>query len=214
MSGPGSDTSITLARRAMDGDPAGWDALIGRVEGRLRRMVAARLDPRLRGRFDPSDVLQDAYFEASARLGEYVREPKLPFFLWMRQMTGHFLGRLHRDHLGRQCRDAAREVPLDRIDTPDASSAALAGLLVGREGRPSELAVQAERRRRVRELLEGMQRLDREVLALRHFEQLSRAEAAAVLGISEAAVAKRYLRALERLRESMDALPGGLDGFR
>ena len=211
-----SDSSHDLARRVLDGDAGSWDDLTGRVEARLRRLIAARMDPRLRSRFDPSDVLQDAYLEAAGRLREYVETPGVPFFLWMRNLAGHYLGRLHRDHLGRQCRDARREVSIDRAGggMPDASSVALAEFLVGREARPSEAAVRVERQKRIREVLELMDPLDREALSLRHFEQLSRSESAAVLGISEAAVAKRYLRALARLREVLSTQPGGLDGFR
>jgi RNA polymerase sigma-70 factor (ECF subfamily) len=185
-----------------------------RFHDRLRRMVAVRLDPRLQGRFDPSDVLQDTYLDALGRLPEYLREPRLPFFLWIRYLTGHHLGRIHRDHLGRQMRDAGREVALYQGAMPEASSAALAAQLLGKESRPSELAVRAERMLRLQEALNRMDPIDREVLALRHFEHLTRAETAQVLNISQAAAAKRYLRALERLREMLAMLPGGLEDFR
>lgn len=195
--------------RAAAGDDAGWRALIGRYHDRLRRMVAVRLDPRLHGRFDPSDVLQDTYLDAHARIPEYLRDPRLPFFLWLRYLTGHHLGRLHRDHLGRQMRDAGREVSVFRGAMPEASSVALAAQLLGRECRPSEAAVRGERQLRLQEALDQMDPVDREVLAMRHFEHLTRAETAAVLGVSEAAAGKRYLRALERLRGILGAELGG-----
>jgi RNA polymerase sigma-70 factor (ECF subfamily) len=204
-----ADDVRRMLGQAAAGDAAGWRVLLDRYHDRLRRMVAVRLDPRLHGRFDPSDVLQDTYLDAHARLVDYLRDPKLPFFLWLRYLTGHHLGRLHRDHLGRQVRDAGREVSLFRGAMPEASSAALAAQLMGRECRPSEAAVLAERQLRLQEALNAMDPLDREVLALRHFEHLTRAETAAVLGISEAAAAKRYLRALERLRETLGARAGG-----
>jgi RNA polymerase sigma-70 factor (ECF subfamily) len=199
---------------AASGDATGWNALVDRFHGRLRRMIAVRLDPRLHGRFDPSDVLQETYLDAFSRLPEYLRDPKLPFFLWIRYLTGHHLGRIHRDHLGRQIRDAGREVSLYRGAMPEASSAALAAQLLGKECRPSELAAAAERMLRLEEALNRMTPIDREVLALRHFEHLTRAESAQVLGLTEAAAAKRYLRALERLREVLALLPGGLEGLR
>jgi RNA polymerase sigma-70 factor (ECF subfamily) len=199
---------------AASGEAAGWNALVGRFHDRLRRMIAVRLDPRLHGRFDPSDVLQETYLDAFSRLPEYLREPKFPFFLWIRYLTGHHLGRIHRDHLGRQIRDAGREVSLYRGAMPEASSAALAAQLLGKECRPSELGAAAERMLRLEEALNRMTPIDREVLSLRHFEHLTRAESAQVLGITEAAVAKRYLRALERLKEVLALLPGGLEGFR
>jgi RNA polymerase sigma-70 factor, ECF subfamily len=211
---PNSETTSRMLNRAAAGDAAGWDALMRRFHDRLRRMVAVRLDPRLQGRFDPSDVLQDMYLDALGRLPEYLREPRLPFFLWIRYLTGHHLGRIHRDHLGRQMRDAGREVALYQGAMPEASSAALAAQLLGKECRPSELAVRAERMLRLQEALNRMDPIDREVLALRHFEHLTRAETAQVLNISEAAAAKRYLRALERLREMLAMLPGGLEDFR
>ena len=211
--GPNSEATLRMLEAAAAGDAAGWDALLRRYNDRLRRMVAVRLDPRLQGRFDPSDVLQETYLDALAHLPEYLRAPRLPFFLWIRYRTGHHLGRLHRDHLGRQIRDAGREVSLYRGAMPEASSAALAAQLLGKECRPSELAVRAERTLRLQEALNRMDPLDREVLSLRHFEHLTRAESAQVLGLSEAAAAKRYLRALERLRAILALLPGGLEEF-
>jgi RNA polymerase sigma-70 factor (ECF subfamily) len=197
-------------RKAAAGDNAAWAALLADHHDRLRRMVALRLDHRLQGRVDPSDVLQDTYLEAVAQLPEYLADPKMPLFLWLRYLTGHRLGRVHRQHLGTQARDAGREVSLYRGPMPEASSAALAAHLLGKEARPSEVAMMAERRLRLQEALNCLDPLDREVLALRHFEQLSRAEAANLLGISEAATGKRYLRALERLRGHLEGTPGGL----
>jgi RNA polymerase sigma-70 factor, ECF subfamily len=214
MGNPNSETTRGMLDRAAAGDADGWDALVRRFHDRLRRMVVVRLDPRLQGRFDPSDVLQETYLDALGRLPEYLRKPKLPFFLWIRYLTGHHLGRIHRDHLGRQMRDAGREVSLYQGAMPEASSAALAAQLLGKESRPSELAVRAERMLRLQEALNRMDPIDREVLALRHFEHLTRAESAQVLKLSEAAAAKRYLRALERLREMLALLPGGLEDFR
>jgi RNA polymerase sigma-70 factor (ECF subfamily) len=133
--------------------------------------------------------------------------------LWLRFLAAHRLGRIHRDHLGRQMRDAAREVPLYRDGTPEASSVSLADAILAREGRPSEIVVLAECRARLQEALDRMEPLDREILSLRHFEQLTRAEAARVLDVSEAAAAKRYFRALTRLREVLGGTPDGIEGF-
>jgi RNA polymerase sigma-70 factor (ECF subfamily) len=162
-------------------------------------MVALRLDPRLASRLDPEDVLQDVYLDAFRQLGDYLQDPQLPFFLWLRLLTGHWIARAHRHHLGTQARAAGRDRPLDDRP-PSASSVALAAHLLGREDRPSEYAQRAERAAKLQAALEEMDVTDREVLSLRHFEHLTRAEAATVLGISEAAAAKRYLRALGRLK--------------
>ena len=180
---------------------------------RLRRMVAVRIDPRLQGRLDPSDVLQEAYLEASRQLGDLLRKEDVPFFLWLRGLVGSRLARLHRHHLGARRRDAGREVPLDREPAPDVSSAVLAACLIG-AAEPSEEAVRAELRERLQAVLERLSPEDREVVSLRHFEQLSTEETAAVLGISAAAAGKRYVRALTRLRRLLDGDPDVLRGWR
>ena len=200
-----------LLRRAADGDGESWGALLTRHEGRLRRMVAFRLDPRLQGRVDPEDVLQEVYLAASQHLIDYLGQPATPFFLWLRGIAGHKLLDVHRRHLGTPMRDARREVSLHRGALPGATSAALAARLLGHQTRPSEAAVRAEAKLLLQEALNAMDPLDREVLALRHFEQLTGAEAARVLQIKEAAAGKRYLRALERLREILAQLPCGMD---
>jgi RNA polymerase sigma-70 factor (ECF subfamily) len=194
---------------AAAGDNAAWTSILADHHDRLRRMVALRLDHRLQGRVDPSDVLQETYLEAMAQLPEYLRDPKMPLFLWLRLLTGHRLGRVHRHHLGTQARDPGREVSLYRGPMPEASSAALAAHLLGKEARPSEVAMMAERKLRLQEALNCLDPLDREVLALRHFEQLSLTEVASLLGISEAAAGKRHLRALERLRGHLEDTSGG-----
>ena len=147
--------------------------------------------------------------EASSRLREYLDKPTLPFFLWLRLLTGQKLITLHRHHLGVHMRDAGREVSLDRGGAPAASSAAMAIELLGHEPRPSEAAVQAELQQGLQSALEQMDSLDREILALRHFEQLSNAEAARVLDIQESAASKRYIRAVRRLKEVLTSIPGG-----
>jgi RNA polymerase sigma-70 factor (ECF subfamily) len=176
-------------------------------------MIALRLDQRLQGRIDASDVIQEAYLEAWARLEDYLRQPTMPFFLWLRFLTGQKLVELHRHHLGAQMRDAGREVSLCRGSLPATSSAALAAQLLGRDTRPSEAAVRAERKIRLQDALNTMEPMDREVLALRHFEQLTTPEVAQVLGIKEAAASKRYLRALKRLKEILNSMPGGMRGL-
>ena len=211
MTGNSSKTN-RLLERAGQGDPQVLGALLARHGDRLRRMVALRMDRRLQGRIDPSDVIQETYLEASVRLAEYLRDPSMPFFLWLRFLTGQKLVTLHRHHLGVQMRAAGQEVALCRGPLPEASSAALAGQLLGHDTRPSEAAIRAELKIRVQDGLNSMDPLDREVLALRHFEQLSRAEIAHLLEISEAAAGKRYIRALERLKRILGRSSGGLGG--
>ncbi len=193
---------------AAAGDAEGWRRLVEAHHPRLRRMVAIRLDPRLRGRVDPSDVLQETYLEAVRLLPGYLRQRPLPFFLWLRQLAGTRLAKAHRRHLGALRRDARREVPLAPGPVPGVSSAALADHLVGPASRPSEVAVRGELRRRLADALDRMDPLDREVLTLRHFEQLTNGEAARALGLTDGAASKRYVRALERLRDLLGGSPG------
>jgi RNA polymerase sigma-70 factor (ECF subfamily) len=199
-----------LLRGAAQGNRQDWGTLLERHRKRLRRMVALRLDQRLQGRLDASDVIQEAYLEASARLADYLRQPAMPFFLWLRFLTGQKMLELHRHHLGAQMRDAGREVSLYRGSLPEASSAALAAHLLGYDTRPSEAAIRAERKIRLQEALNSMDPLDREVLALRHFEHLNNAETAQVLGLQESAASKRYIRALQKLKEILSGMPGGI----
>ena len=210
-----NDSSETgqLFGRARAGDRLALSELLERHRDRLRRMVDLRLDWRLRGRLDPSDVVQEAYLDVARRLDDYLRDPKLPPFLWLRLIVGERLTNLHRHHLGFKMRDAGREVSLYREALPEASSAALASMLLGRHTSPTQAALRAERMLRVQEALNRLDPIDREVLALRHFEQLNRAETAQVLGISEEAGAKRYIRALKRLKDILAKLPGGLEGL-
>jgi RNA polymerase sigma-70 factor (ECF subfamily) len=195
-------------RRARDGDPHALAELFAHYCDRLRRMVRLRLDRRLYGRLDPSDVLQEAYLDLARRFPEYARDPAVPFYLWLRALTGQRLIDLHRQHLGAKMRDAGLEVSLYRGALPQASSVSLAQQLLGRLTSPSRAAIRAETQIRVQEALNNLDPLDREVLTLRHFEMLSNDETAQVLGISKKAASKRFLRALERLQDILTLLPG------
>jgi RNA polymerase sigma-70 factor (ECF subfamily) len=201
-----SSNDLRLVERARAGDATAAGEALVRHQARLRRMVDARLDRRVRARVDPSDVLQDGLADAVGKLPGYLADPKLPLFLWLRLVVGERLTKVHREHLGAQARNVAREVSLYRGPMPAASSAALAAHLLGRETSPTQAAVRAERLLRLQEALNALDPLDQEVLSLRHFEELTHAEAARVLEIHEAAAAKRYLRALRRLKDILGSL--------
>jgi RNA polymerase sigma-70 factor (ECF subfamily) len=203
-----SDEAEDLLRRASQGDHQALGELLSRYRDRLRLMVRLRLDRRLQGRIDSSDVIQEAYLEAAERFEDYVRNQPMPFFLWLRFLTAQKLLVLHRQHLGAKARDAAREVSLYRGALPEASSAVLAAQLVGHRTTPSQAAMRAEMQLRLQEALNSMDPIDREVLALRHFEQLSNGETAKVLGLRESTASQRYARALLRLKEILTSLPG------
>jgi RNA polymerase sigma-70 factor (ECF subfamily) len=204
---PDENQSAELLRRAAAGDTESINELFALYRDRLRVMVRLRLNRRLQGRVDPSDVLQEAYLEICKHFADYARAPALPFFLWLRHITGQKLIAAHRQHLGAQIRDADREVSLYRGALPEASSASLAAQLLGRFTSVSQAAMRAELQIRVQEALNSMDPLDREVLALRHFEMLSNAETAAVLGLKKSAASNRYIRALERLKDILSGLP-------
>jgi RNA polymerase sigma-70 factor (ECF subfamily) len=206
--GPG-ETEDLLVRGAR-GDREALAALWERHRKRLRQMVRLRLDRRLQGRVDPSDVLQEAYIDMAERLPEYVRDRSFTAYLWLRLVTGQRLMQIHRRHLGTAMRDAGREVSLYRGALPQASSISLAAQLLGRFTTASRAAIRAERQLQLQAVLNGMDPMDREILALRHFEELSNAEAAEVLGLSKTAANNRYIRALSRLRDLLESIPGFL----
>src|SRR5471032_1355300 len=164
---------MALQERARVGDAQALDEIFSRHRERLRRMVEIRLDRRLQARVDASDVIQEAYVEIVTRLEEYLREPRLPLFLWMRLVLGERLLKVHRHHLGTRMRDVGLEVSLYRGALPAASSAALAAQLLGQHTSPTQAASRAERLLRLQEALNTLAPMDREVLAMRHFEELT-----------------------------------------
>jgi RNA polymerase sigma-70 factor (ECF subfamily) len=201
------ETEVLLGRAAA-GDAPALAELFERHRSRLEQMIRLRLDRRLQGRLDPADVLQEAYLEFARRFAEYAAHPTLPFYLWLRLLTGQKLAALHRHHLGAKMRNAGLEVSLHHGDLPRASSASLAELLMGRLTTASRAAIRAETQVRVQEALNSMDPIDREILVLRHFEMLSNEEAAQVLGLKRQAASNRHARALKRLKEILAQLPG------
>jgi RNA polymerase sigma-70 factor (ECF subfamily) len=174
-------------------------------------MVKLRLDRRLQGRLDASDVLQEAYLDVARRAGEYRANPSMPVFLWLRLITGQRLMALHRQHLGAQMRDAGLEVSLHRGALPPASSISIAAMLLGRLTSPTRAASRAELQVRLQDVLNSMDPIDREVLILRHFEELGNSETAQVLGITKSAASSRYIRAAMRLKKELAGIPGFFD---
>jgi len=180
-------------------DPSRLDDWLAVHRERLRSMVALRMDHRLAGRIDPSDVIQEAFLEAAERYPEYCRSPNLSPYLWLRFLTMQRLLILHRKHTQSKNRDARREVRLD--DALEVSVDGLARCFADSETSPSGHAARADEVARLQQALATLEPIDREILALRHFEQLTNVEAAEVLGIRAGAASQRYFRAVERLRE-------------
>jgi len=175
---------------------------------RLRRMLDLRFDRHLRSRVDPSDVLQQAFLQASRRLESYLRDPSLPFYMWLRFLAGQELLKVRRKYIGAQARDPRRQLSIDRGGVPSASSEAISEILVLKQSTPSSLVLRDEERKLVQNTLEGMEETDREVLVLKHFEQLSTGDVASLLGISQAAVRQRHVRAVARFRRVLKGKRG------
>lgn len=210
MSSEPSDL-VELHRRIERGDESALLALFTRHRYRLKRMVKLRLDRRLQGRIDPSDVLQEAAIDVARRAREYLASPSMPAFLWLRWITGEKLLGLHRRHLGSGIRDAGLEVSLHHGALPQATSVSLAAMLLGRLTSPTRAAQRAELQLRLQDAINAMEPIDREILTLRHFEDLNNNETAQVLGISKTAASNRYIRALKRLKDALTGMPGFFD---
>jgi RNA polymerase sigma-70 factor (ECF subfamily) len=206
-------TNEELLHAARDGDEGALAVLVERHRGRLERMVGLRLDRRLQGRVDPAGLVQEACLGARGQFAQYQADPRLPFFLWLRLEVGRRLVDLHRAQLGAQMQAAGQEVSLHRGPWPQVTSLSLAEHLLGRLTTAGQAATRAELKLRVQEALNGMDAQDREVLVLRHFEELSNAEAAQVLGLKPSAAVNRYVRAVKRLKGAFQGMPGGLEGI-
>ena len=199
---------VELLERAAAGDGAAVHALYERFCQRLQKMIRLRMDSRLRGRVDSEDLLQETWIEATRRLPEYVSNPPMSFYLWLRFLAGQKLTDAMRHHLGVQKRDVSREVSLHRGGMPEATSMSLAAQLLGRITSPSNAAIRAETQRKVQDVLNNMDPVDREVLVLRHFEHLSNSETAELLEIKRSTASKRYIQAIKRLKSDLRNTPG------
>lgn len=177
------------------------------VHHRLKRIVAFRLDYRLRGRVSESDVIQDAYVRAAKHLDNFLVKQELPFFVWLRMELHQMLQDIHRHHFDAEKRDARRE-RLFGSQSGGETSMAIAAHIIGQMSTPSRLVEKAEQIAVLQQTLDQLPELDREIIALRHFEELSNLETAEYLGIESSAASKRYLRALKRLREIMNSVSG------
>lgn len=197
-----------LMQGAGRGEPAAVNALLDRHREALRHMVRSRLDQRLARRVDASDVVQDVLLEASTRLADYLRDPKLPFPIWLREMARDRIIDLHRRHRVAARRSLDKEQPLSPANFGDRSSLELAGQLRDPELTPAANALRRELHERFLDALDRMDEEDREILVIRHVEQLSNSEAAKILGLSAPAAGMRHLRALRRMREILGESSG------
>lgn len=185
-----------LLARAARGERSAFDDLFARHRDRLGRAVALRLDRRLAARVDASDVVQDVCLEAFRRLPAYLQRPDMPLDVWLLWLAREQVLMTHRRHLRADKRAVGREVaPL-----PADSASAVVRTLAGAGPTPSGAVAAAELADRLRQALQRLDDDERELILMRHFEQLGNRDVAQLLGVSEAAASKRYVRALERLR--------------
>jgi RNA polymerase sigma-70 factor (ECF subfamily) len=197
---PDSSQTQELLQQARQGDAAAVNALLERHRAALRRMVDLRMDRALSRRVDASDIVQDVMLEANRRLKEYLNNPAMPFHLWLRHMARDRLIDAHRRHRVSQRRSLDREQPLAAARDLDRSTLELAAQLCDDELTPAAAATWHELQRRFQQAVEQLDEQDREIVLMRHFEELSNQEAAQALGVTAAAASMRYLRAMRRLR--------------
>lgn len=198
---PNSDDTLDLLEEARGGDGAAVERLLARHRSAVRRMIQLRMDPALGRRVDASDIVQDVLVEAHRRLREYLKNPVMPFHLWLRQMARDRLIDAHRRHRLAARRSLDREQPLEFRLPGDQSTRDLARQLCDRELTPSAAATWRELKRRFEDACRTLEPQDQEIVLMRHFEQLTNSEAALALGLSPQAASMRYLRGIRRLRE-------------
>src|SRR5436305_11159753 len=204
---PNREQTDRLLDDARKGEPGAVDKLLGEFREPLRQVIGLRLDPVLARRVDASDIVQDVLIEANQRLTEYLKNPAMPFHLWLRHLAQDRIIDTHRRHRQAQRRSIDKEQPIQRPAWADQSSVQLVAQLIDTDRTPASAAIQQELQRRLTDALAELAEDDREVILMRHHEQLSNQEVAAALGLTEAAASMRYLRALRKLRAVL--LPGG-----
>ena len=200
---PNSPETQELLDRAKQGEAGADERLLEVHREPLRRMIGLRLDPALAGRVDASDVVQEVMLEVSQRLADYLRNPSMPFHLWVRHIARDHMIDAHRRHRQAQRRSLDREQPIVPAALVDKSSLELAGQFLDREMTPASAAVRRELQKRMEQAVAGLDEDDREIILMRHYEQLSNQEVATALGLTEAAASMRHLRAVRKLRAAL-----------
>jgi RNA polymerase sigma-70 factor (ECF subfamily) len=200
---PDQPETQELLRQARSGASDAVERLLTRHREPLRRMIGLRLDPALAARVDASDIVQEVLLEAHRRLDDYLRNPAMPFHLWLRHIAKDHVIDAHRRHRQAQRRSLDREQPLIPAARAKDSSFDFADQLLDPEATPASAAMRHELQRRLEAAMEDLEEDDREVILMRHAEQLSNQDVAAALGLSEAAASMRYLRAVRRLRAAL-----------
>ena len=201
---PDSPVTQQLLTKARQGEPEAVDQLLARHREPVRRMIDMRLDRAIATRVDASDIVQEVLIEASQRLKDYLRRPGMPFHLWLRHIAKDHIIDAHRRHRQAKRRTVDRERPM-HLNQPDRSSLELVAQLVDGEATPATAAIRQELEKRFQSVMAFLEEDDREIILMRHFEQLTNQEVAAALGLTEAAASMRHLRALRRLRALLNS---------
>jgi RNA polymerase sigma-70 factor (ECF subfamily) len=198
---PDSQDTQSLLDEVREGDDAAVDRLLSRHRAAVRKMVQLRMDPMLARRVDASDIAQDVLVEAHRRLKQYLKNPQMPFHLWLRQMAKDRLIDAHRRHRVAARRSLDREQPLNVRLPRDDSTRSIAMAICDSQLTPAAAATWRELKRRFEDACRLLEAQDQEIVVMRHFEQLSNSEVAKALELSPQAASMRYLRAMRRLRE-------------
>ena len=202
------DDDVELVRELRSGDESALGKLFSAYRPRLLRMVNFRMDKRLKRRLDVDDILQETWMGIAQRLPHFLKQPEAAScYLWMRLVTAQVMMDIYRRHLGTKARDAGRDFSLDQFQNRQATSESIANFFVARNTSPTQAAARTEATEQIRQVVAEMDPTDQEVLALRHFEELSNSEVAQVLEISTTAASTRYIRALKKLQEVMQRHP-------
>lgn len=200
---PNSLETQELLELARGGDTDSRNRLLERHREAVRRLVALRIDPVLQRRVDASDIVQDVLIEANTRLIEYLEANKMPFHVWLRHLARDHLIDAHRKHRGAARRSLDREASFQQTELSNQSAFDLANLLRDRQMTPAAAATHHELEMRFQQALETLEEDDREIVLMRHFEQLTNQQTAEALKLSEPAASMRYLRAMRRLRAQL-----------
>ena len=204
---PDGEVTAELLNNVRDGQSIAVEALMDRHRNSLRRMIQLRLDQRLMQRMDVSDVIQDVLIEANRRLADYLNNPAIPFHLWIRQIAKDRIIDAHRRHRVSAKRSIDREQPQPGKGPFDQSTIELANQFRDQALTPAAAATQRELAQQIESAVQMLRENDREIILMRHYEQLNNQEIAQSLGLTEPAASMRYLRALKRLREIIEGLP-------
>ena len=191
----------SLLGRLKGGDDEAFSELFARYRDRLYHIVSVRMDRRLAGRVDTDDIVQEIYLDAASRIHHFTNSHSGSFFVWLRLVAMQTMANAFRRHLDTKMRDAKREISIHTGRTYENPTKPIAMQLLGRLTSPSRAAIRQESVKLVEQAIETMKPIDKEIIELRHFEQLSNHEVAEVLGIHEKAASIRYVRALTRLRD-------------